>query len=241
MSQWLLLLNRHRTFIGKKGIINTHIGPVDTTKAQPGDVLNVDGEMFTVSNPTFIDMLLTCQRGAQIVTPKDLAQIVAVTGVSTGWQCVDGGSGSGFLALFLGYLVAPNGVVKSYEQERRFAMIAHDNVVRCNLENVVQIINADIASFIETNLDLITLDMKGAENMVPKARQSLKAGGWLVVYSPHIEQHILAKEAMEEEEFINIKGMETVQREWQSFGGYTRPKSKGLLHTGFLTFGRKLD
>ena len=241
MSKWLLLLNEHRIYIGKRGVINTHAGPVDVTDVQLGDILHVGSETFTVSKPTFIDMLLSCQRGAQIVTPKDAAQIVAVTGVDRGWHCVDGGTGSGFLALYLGHQVAPNGTVTSYERQERFVTIARKNVARCSMENVVEIKNADIASFTETNIDIITLDAKGAETVVPKAHQHLKAGGWLVVYSPHIEQHITVRGVMEREGFVDVRGLETLQREWQSRGGYTRPITKGLLHTGFLTFGRRLN
>jgi tRNA (adenine57-N1/adenine58-N1)-methyltransferase len=241
MSEWLLLLNKQRTFIGKRGIINTHAGAVDITDVQPGDILHVADETFVVSQPTFVDMLLSCKRGAQIITPKDAAQIVAITGVNRGWHCVDGGTGSGFLALFLGYQVGPSGKVTSYEKQGRFVTIARKNVGRCSMEDIIKIKNADITSFTETALNLITLDIKGAEVLVPKARKHLKIGGWLVIYSPHIEQHIKVRNVMENESFIDIKGLETFQREWQSLGGYTRPQTKGLMHTGFLLFGRKLD
>jgi len=241
MSKYLILLHNSRTFIGEKGTINTHVGPIDVSNAQPGDSLFLGGETFTVAQPTFMDLLLTGQRGAQIVTPKDAAQIVAVTGIGTGWQCVDGGTGSGFLALFLGHIVAPTGHVSSYEQQERFVNIARKNVIRCEMEDIVSIKNANISAFTEHDLDLITFDAKGSEMMIPKARKRLKPGGWLVIYSPHIEQHIHVREVMQNEHFIDIRGMETLQREWQSRGGYTRPHTKGLLHTGFLTLGRKLD
>jgi len=241
MSKYLILLHKSRTFIGEKGIINTHVGPIDVSNAQPGDSLFFGGETFTVAQPTFMDLLLTGQRGAQIVTPKDAAQIVAVTGAGAGWQCVDGGTGSGFLALFLGHIVAPTGHVSSYEQQKRFADIARNNVIRCEMKDIVSIKNANISTFTEHTLDLITFDAKGSEMIVPKARKHLKPGGWLVIYSPHIEQHIHVREAMKNEHFIDIRGIETLQREWQSRGGYTRPHTKGLLHTGFLTLGRKID
>jgi tRNA A58 N-methylase Trm61 len=45
---------------------------------------------------------------------------------------------------------------------------------------------------------------------------------------------------MKKYEFVNVKILENIQREWQSLGGLTRPKTYMLAHTGFLTFARKL-
>ncbi|MGC9555025.1 MAG: tRNA (adenine-N1)-methyltransferase [Thermoplasmatota archaeon] len=240
MSDLLLLLNEERGFLGARGIINTHVGPVDATDARFGDVLQAGGQRFVVVRPTFMDLLQSCRRGAQIVTPKDAAQVVAVTGAGRGWRCVDGGAGSGFLALFLGHVVGPEGRVTTYEQQERFYRIAARNAVRCGLEEVVEVKQADIASFTEDHLDLVTLDVKGAELLVDKVRRHLKPGGWLVVYSPHVEQQIGARAAMQEAAFTGITTLETMQREWRSLGGFTRPQSKGLLHTGFLTLGRRV-
>lgn len=240
MSELVLLLNEERSFLGARGIINTHGGPVDATHARVGDVLQAGGKRFVVVTPTFMDVLQSCRRGAQIVTPKDAAQVVALTGAGRGWQCVDGGAGSGFLALFLGHVVGPEGRVVTYERQERFYRIVVRNVAHCGLEEVVTVKQADIASFTETELDLITLDVKGAELLVEKARRHLKPGGWLVVYSPHVEQQIGARAAMQDAGFTSITTIETLQREWRSLGGFTRPQFKGLLHTGFLTLGRKV-
>jgi len=78
-----------------------------------------------------------------------------------------------------------------------------------------------------------------AEKLVKKCYSALKSGGWLCVYSPHIEQQIAARNAMEKNGFIMVKTMETIQRNWSSLKGFTHPRPSGIVHTGFITFGRK--
>ena len=89
------------------------------------------------------------------------------------------------------------------------------------------------------NPDLITLDMKDCEKVIPEAYKKLSDGGWLVVYSPHVEQVTKVLEEMKKSGFKNCNCVENIVREWQSNYGFTRPKSQGLMHTGWLSFGKK--
>jgi len=239
-DEYVLLLSNEHRFVAKRGTINTHVGSVDVSDASYGDVIRAGDVTFLVARPTFTDLLQTCRRAAQVVTLKDAVQIAAVTGVGRGWRCVDGGSGSGFLALFIGHMVAPNGTVVTYERREDFHATVQRNIQRCGLEDVVVAKHGDIASFEERDLDLVTLDVRGAENLVARVHRRLAPGGWLAVYSPQIEQQIAVRETMEREGYGRIVTMETLRRTWQSRGGYTRPVTKGLLHTGFLTFGRRV-
>lgn len=240
MSEYILLLHKERKFVAKRGVVNTHVGRVDTSDAKIGEHIFVKNEEFVVLKPTIIDLLEKCRRGAQIIMPRDAAQIIAVTGVGRGWRCLDGGSGSGFLSIFLGHIVGKEGQVYTYERRKEFYDKARKNIEICGMEGVVEIKNEDIAGFVEGNLDLITLDMKGAEGMVEKAYERLNPGGWLVVYSPHIEQQVRVRDEMGRLGFGYLKTVETIQREWKSLGGYTHPVPKGIMHTGFMTFGRKI-
>ncbi len=240
MSEYILLLHRDRKFVAKRGVINTHVGRVDASNAKIGEKLYAGNEEFVVLKPTLIDLLEKCRRGAQIIMPKDAAQVVAATGVGEGWRCLDGGSGSGFLAIFLGHIVGKTGRVYTYERREEFYAKAKKNIEVCGMEGIVEIKNGDITDFIEDNLDLVTLDMKGVEGMVEKVHGRLNSGGWLVVYSPHIEQQIRVREEMERNGFGYLRTVETIQREWKSLKGYTHPVPKGIMHTGFMTFGRKI-
>jgi len=240
MSEYVLLLHRERKFIVKRGIVNTHVGRVDISRAEIGEKVFAGNEEFIVLEPTIADLLEKCRRGAQIIMPKDAAQIVAVTGLGRGWRCIDGGSGSGFLAIFLGHIVGRDGKVYTYEKRKEFYEKARKNIDMCSMGEIVEIKNEDMENFVEKDVDIITLDLKGAENLVGKAFDHLKPGGWLVVYSPHIEQQINVRNEMEKSGFGYIRTIETMQREWKSLAGYTHPFPKGIMHTGFMTFGRKI-
>lgn len=234
--------------IGEKSFIveteqknfNNKYGKFDLAKIKIGKKIKSSlGKEFMAVKPTIIDLLHKCSRGPQVVTPKDAAQVVAVTGVTKGWKCLDAGAGSGFLSLFLGNIVGPEGKVTGYEKEKRHYEIVKKNINFCSAENV-KVKNKDILKgFTEKKLDLVTLDMKSAEKMVAKVSKALNYGGWLVVYSPHIEQQREVRDKMKNSGFTSIKTIENIQRSWTTDYGFSHPKYQGLMHTGFLTFGRK--
>jgi tRNA (adenine57-N1/adenine58-N1)-methyltransferase len=190
--------------------------------------------------PTIIDLLKRCKRGPQVILPKDAASIAAVTGLRSGWKCLDAGGGSGFLALFIGNLVQPKGKVTTYEKRKEFFDIILSNIRTCRLERAVKAKNRDFSKFVEKGLDLITLDMKGAETLIKKCHKALKPGGWLCVYSPHIEQQKTAVAEMRKHKFQEMQTIENILRPWQVTEGFTHPYPSGIVHTGFLSFGRKV-
>jgi tRNA (adenine57-N1/adenine58-N1)-methyltransferase len=169
--------------------------------------------------------------------PKDAALIISVTGCSPGWKVVDAGTGSGFLSMFLSNIGC---TVYSYEKKKEFYEIAKRNVKNFELKNLV-IKNSDITKGIKENeIDLITLDMQHPEKVMKHAFKALKSGGWLAVYSMHIEEVKKVYEELKKFDFTYVKILENIQREWQSMGKLTRPKNYMLAHTGFLTFARKM-
>jgi tRNA (adenine57-N1/adenine58-N1)-methyltransferase len=81
--------------------------------------------------------------------------------------------------------------------------------------------------------------MKYAEKVVKHAYKSLRVGGWLVVYSPYIEQVKAVVKEMERKGFNKTKTVENIVREWD-VREHTLPARSGIMHTGFLTFARKI-
>jgi len=184
------------------------------------------------------EILKELKRLPQVITPKDSSLILAYTGIPTDAKIVDAGSGSGFLAIFLAWY-CPNGKIVTYEKRKEFAESVEKNIEKVGLKNI-EVKNKDILDGIdEKDLDLITLDMKDCEKVVPEAYKKLSDGGWLVVYSPHVEQVTKVLGEMKKSGFKNCNCVENIIREWQSNYGFTRPKSQGLMHTGWLSFGKK--
>lgn len=185
----------------------------------------------------YIDLSRKFKRGPQIITRKDAAIIVAETGLRPDWKCLDLGGGSGFLSLFLANLV-PNGSVTCYEIRAEHAAIIKENIKISGLKNV-KLINKPAEEFVGRRFDLVTIDMRGAENVVEKAHAALREGGWISVYSPHIEQQMECKKILEKL-FKRIKTLETTQREWQiDTRGFSHPVPSQVVHTGYITIAKK--
>ncbi|MBN2101695.1 MAG: methyltransferase domain-containing protein [Candidatus Aenigmarchaeota archaeon] len=186
------------------------------------------------------DFFKKMRRGPQIITIKDMAIISAMTGVCSGFRIVDAGSGSGFLAAYLGNLVKPEGSVISYEIRKEHAEIALKNILKAGLGKFVTIKNKDIFEGIdEKDLDLITLDMPETFKAVKIAFDALKPGGWVVSYVPSIEQMREFVLECKKSGFENIESFENIMRaiEVKSLG--THPQNKGVFHTGYISFARK--
>lgn len=240
MQEYVLLINSKDKILLEKGkVFNTKYGIIDTRHIEYGSIVETKKAKFIALKPNPIDLLEKCRRGAQVVLPKDACQITAITGLTQGWRCLDAGTGSGFLAIFLGNIVGKKGRVYTYEKRKEFYEIAKRNIEICGLEKTVIIKNEDVRNFKERNLDLVTLDMKNSHELIEKVYKRLKAGGWLVVYSPHIEEQIRVIEEMKKVGFHVYATIENIQRKWKSLYGYTHPEPSGILHTGFMTFGRK--
>ena len=184
-----------------------------------------------------LDILKKLRRVPQIIMPKDASLILAYTGISPDSLIVDAGSGSGFLAIFLAYYCR-GGKVVTYEKRPDFAKVAKKNVELTGLKNIVVKEKDVLEGIDEKNIDLMTLDMKSAEKVVKMSFNALKPGGWLVIYSPYIEQVISVREEIEKLNFKEIKTVENIVREWR-VGRHTLPEVSGVMHTGWLTFARK--
>jgi tRNA (adenine57-N1/adenine58-N1)-methyltransferase len=142
-----------------------------------------------------------------------------------------------FLCIFLAYY-CKDGKIVTYEKRPDFTKIVRRNVKTSKLKNIT-VKQKDILEGIEEkNVGLITLDMKDSEKVVSNAFQVLKPGGWLVVYSPYIEQVIWVRNEMENLDFIEVETVENIVRKWR-VGRHTLPEVSGVIHTGWLTFARK--
>jgi len=238
----LLLGKRNYLVSVDKKEFHTQYGVIDLTKLKkkkPGSKVKThSGEEFVIVEPTFVDILMKkTKRLPQIITPIDASLILAHTGVSIKALIVDAGAGSGFLAMFLAHY-CNKGKVVTYEKNLKFAEAVKNNIKLVGLKNIVLKQKNVLNGISERNIDLVTLDMIDAERVVEIVYKKLNPGGWIVVYSPYIEQVKKVVQEFEAFDFTNIKTVENINRYWQ-VSGYTRPKTSGVMHTGFLTFARK--
>lgn len=242
----ILIDERGRKYLVKaeRRHLHTDLGVVDLSEAinqDPGARLKSHvGKEFILLRPRIIDYLQKLHRVPQIMLPKDAAQIVAYTGVEPGDFVVDAGVGSGSLAIFLGNLVRPNGRVVSYEVREDFARVAEKNISMAGLGDIVTVKLKDIYEGIdEREVDLVTLDLPQPERVLPHAEQALKPGGHLVTFAPCVEHLQRLYRELPNYRFVHCKTIECLVREFEVKPSCTRPKTRMIAHTGYLTFARR--
>ncbi len=219
--------------------LQTDLGIVDLNSA--GDVVKSHlGHEFYVLNPKLIDIYEKMPRSGSFILKKDLGAILAYTGVGSGDIVVDAGTGSATLALFLANIVKPGGRVYTYEINEKFAETARKNIEKAGLQEYIELKIKDIAEGIdEKNVDLVTLDLEEHWKVVSHARNALKRGGFIAIYTPYIEHAKRTVEVLQKESFKSIKTLELLERELEFREKGTRPRTRMLGHTAYITFARK--
>ncbi|HZX45040.1 MAG TPA: tRNA (adenine-N1)-methyltransferase [Candidatus Nanoarchaeia archaeon] len=210
----------------------------DLAKKDGSIIKTNTGKELTLFSPSFIDLYTRIKRAPQIITRKDIGMIIAETGIGKISKVIDSGTGSGALSCFLANICKQ---VTSYELRPDFAEIAEKNRQMLDLTNL-KIKNQDIYNGIdEKNIDVITLDLPEPWKVIDHAKKALKHGGFLVSYSPTIPQVMDFISAIKKDSsLIHIKTTELMQRDWEIEDRKVRPITTQTVHTGFLSFTRKI-
>ncbi|MDE1871252.1 MAG: methyltransferase domain-containing protein [Candidatus Micrarchaeota archaeon] len=176
------------------------------------------------------------KRGPQVILPKDIGMIIAYTGIGKGSECLDAGTGSGWLAVSLARICRK---VTSYETREDFIRIAERNRSGEGLDNLI-IKNKDFMKTVtEKDVDLVTLDMPNSNKAVRNAHKALKPDGYICGYLPHTEQVRDFVAALNRYKFRNIYTIEVIVRDMLVREEGTRPSTKGVWHTAYLVFAQK--
>ncbi|MDD3421219.1 MAG: tRNA (adenine-N1)-methyltransferase [Methanocellales archaeon] len=238
----VLLKGKKREFLVEvsEGELHTDLGIIqlkELREMRQGDSVTTHlGHDFVIQKPRTIDFFRHCKRVGAPMIPKDIGIIIAYTGLSKEDEVLDAGTGSGILAIYLGSIASK---VITYERNAEFAKIARKNICATGLKNV-EVRHGDILSEapqLKEKFDVITLDMMDASQMIPFIKNMLKPGGFLVTYSPFFEQSKDIREAMGKE-FSEVRTLECMERDINFAKGRTRPSTRAIGHTGFITIAR---
>ena len=245
---------RHYTMVLSVGAeFHTHRGAIahDTVIGQPeGSVVkSTNGDPFLVLRPLLIDYVLSMPRGAQVIYPKDAAQIVHEGDVFPGATVLEAGAGSGALTCSLLRAVGPTGRVISYEVRDDHAVHAIRNVETFFGERPANwdLRIADLNEYPpggapgHTEVDRVVLDMLAPWEVLDTVSAALVAGGVLIVYVATVTQLSRTVEALREQQcWTEPRAWETMQRGWNVVGLAVRPQHNMRGHTAFLISARKL-
>jgi len=206
-----------------------------------GSMVAVGSIGYQILRPSLEDMLDTLSRKAQIILPKDGAQIIYHLDLKSGDTVIEGGIGSGAMTLMLLHSVSPGGRVITYELRQDFIKQARENIQRAGLGDLLTIKGSDISEGIdERDVDAVVFDIPEPWMATGHAFESLKMGGNLVCYVPTFNQLEKCTHSMRNAGFKGVRAFETIQRRIDVGKGGTRPSFDTLGHTGFTIVGRKV-
>jgi tRNA (adenine57-N1/adenine58-N1)-methyltransferase len=237
---YLLIDEKGRQYLVKgTSDVHTNYGVIKASELRKGNVGRTveshTGRGFFLLKPGMLDFIKKAKKGPQSITLKDCALIAGYTGIHSKSKVVDAGTGSGILAMFMAHIINPGKLI-TYEIREDFAEIARENFRKASLKNVKIKLKSIYDGIDEKNLDLITLDLPEPWKVVEHARKALKVGGFLVSYSPSIEQN---KKFYSSLDGFQSETVECLVRNWDM--EVVRPYSRMLGHTGFITFARFMN
>ncbi len=209
-----------------------------------GSVVTSTGSTaYLALRPLLSDYVLSMPRGAQVIYPKDAAQIVAMGDVFPGAKVLEAGVGSGALTCSLLRAVGTSGELHSYELRDDFATIARKNVESFfgGPHPAWHLHSGDVATNRETGFDRIVLDMLTPWETLDMVERSLIPGGVFIGYVATTPQLSELVEALRERGgWTEPRAWESLVRDWHAEGLAVRPDHRMIAHTAFLVSARKL-
>ena len=207
-------------------------------------VKSTNGDPFLVLRPLLIDYVLSMPRGAQVIYPKDAAQIVHEGDIFPGARVLEAGAGSGALTCSLLRAVGPEGTVMSYELRDDHAEHAERNVVdvlRRAARRTGTCASPTSPTYDGPQVDRAVLDMLSPWEVLEAVAGALVPGGVLIVYVATVTQLSRIVEALREQQcWTEPRAWESLQRGWDVVGLAVRPQHSMRGHTAFLISARKL-
>lgn len=237
---------RYTVVLQTGGVYHTHRGSLahDDLIGEPeGSVVtSAAGTNYLAVRPLLSDYVLSMPRGAQVIYPKDAAQIVTWGDIRPGARVLEAGAGSGALTLSLLRAVGDEGSVTSWEARQDHADYARRNVEQFlgEVPENWQLHVGDVAAH-TGQVDRVVLDMLSPWDVLETVRDNLVPGGVLVVYVATTTQLSRITEALREQEnWTEPQAWETVLRPWHVVGMAVRPEHRMVAHTAFLLVTRRL-
>ena len=243
----------HTVVMEPGGRFHTHKGALlhdDLIGVNEGSVVQTDlGVSYLALRPLMSDFVLSMPRGAAIIYPKDASEILFRADIRPGHTVVEAGVGSGALSLWLLQALGSDGSLVSIERREEFADIARANVETfyhgappCPWDVRLGDLNDVLPAMAPESVDRVILDMLTPWECLDASLDALASGGVLLVYVATVTQLSRMMEAMRESKRLTVpQATESIVRNWHVEGLAVRPDHRGVGHTGFLTWARKLS
>jgi tRNA (adenine57-N1/adenine58-N1)-methyltransferase catalytic subunit len=206
-------------------------------------VTSSGGTAYLALRPLLADYVLSMPRGAQVIYPKDAAQIVAMGDIFPGARVLEAGAGSGALSCSLLRAVGGAGELHSYELRDDFAAIARRNVEAFfgGPHPAWHLHHGDVTQARVSGFDRVVLDMLTPWDALAAVESALVPGGVLIGYvatTPQLSELVEALRARGG--WTEPRAWESLVRDWHADGLAVRPDHRMVAHTAFLVSARRL-
>jgi tRNA (adenine57-N1/adenine58-N1)-methyltransferase catalytic subunit len=237
----------HTIVLQPGGVHHTHRGSLEHDKLlglPDGSVVTSSGgTTYLAMRPLLTDWTLSMPRGAQVIYPKDAAQIVMMGDVFGGARVLEAGAGSGALTCSLLRAVGESGQVHSWEAREDFAAVARRNVEAFfgGPHPAWTLRVGDVAECTLTGLDRVVLDLLAPWELLPVVARALDPGGVFIGYVATTTQLSELVEGLRADGgFTEPRAWESLVRDWHVDGLAVRPEHRMVAHTAFLVSARRL-
>ena len=240
----LAVLKDDQEFVSQNGVIK-----FNDIRELPSIVTSSKNHEYYVYIPSFDEFILLMKRGPQIIYPKDIGAILIAGNISKNSNILEIGTGSGALTLYLNLILDKKSRLFTLDEneknQRRAQKTIERFVASSKINNLVDVnyINRKLSDFAFSDLtdkvDTIITDIPEPWEFFLKnqIKQNLN---W-VSYLPSISQVEKIVTKLRENNFVNLKITETLNREWIVDKKIVRPKNEMVGHTGFVVGARYLS
>jgi tRNA (adenine57-N1/adenine58-N1)-methyltransferase len=207
-----------------------------------GSEFEAAGKQLRAFQPDLPDLISTLRRKAAMILPKDAARLIHGLGVGPGSRVLESGIGTGASCVALAWAVGPTGSVVVQELREDFVEWASKNLERAGLGDRVTSHLGDLTEALAPGIggpfSAVLLDQPEPWLAIPNCVPVLAPGARVACFCPQVSQMEQVVGAMDAAGFVDIKCLETIEREWLVKERGSRPDHNGLMHTAFLIFGR---
>jgi len=216
-----------------------------------GDRITVGQKSLSVVDPRLPEARRNMSRRAQVIGAKDAGFLVSWMGIGVGSKVLEGGHGSGGLAMHLASVLGSSGTLISVENRIEHAEVGSSNMRR--LEQVLpefpdwHLIEGDLAvasreaTGICDALDAVIIDIAEPWSVLSGTVPLLRIGGRLACYCPTTSQLEKTWDEVERLGLIVEWSGEVIERRWvKASKGGVRPGNQPMGHTAFLLISAKV-
>jgi tRNA (adenine57-N1/adenine58-N1)-methyltransferase len=225
-----------KDFHSDKGFFhfNDIIGKIYGTTVE----LTPSHRLLALLKPLPSDMIMAMKRESQIIYPEDIGLILTFGGVYPGENIIEAGVGSGTVTSIMAMYVRPNGHIYTHDVRDIAIKQSTQNLSMMGVLDLCTIQKADFNTdeLDAPSADFIMLDMATPWLAIPNVMGKLKSSGRICSFSPTIEQVKKVNRVLQEKGFFSIINLELMKRTLQVKPNATRPDTRMVGHTGYLTF-----